>query len=80
MNAIMDEIRAEWHDSHIWNAGQPDLKTMTPPSLAAHYSCSLTPHTPVGICCEHAGIMQRTDDKGRIRRTVTRAGHRLPAP
>ena len=60
----MDEIHAEWHDSHIWNAGQPDLKTLTPPSLAAHYSCSMTPHAPVGICCEHAGVMQRADDQG----------------
>ena len=70
MHAIMDERYARNGMILILEcryAGQPWFKNnMTPPSQAAHDSYSMTPHTPVGIRCEHAGIMQRTNVQGII--------------
>ena len=81
MHAIMDERYAQNGMILILEcryAGQPDLKIMTPPSPVTHDSCSMIPRTPVGIRCEHTGIMQRTDDKGIIQHMPFSKPRRFP--
>ena len=88
MNAIMGErytngweIRAEWHDSHI---GMPVCRTAWFKNNNTAVTCRSwfifnDSRTLLSAGCEHAGIMQRTDDKGRMSHMPCSRSREFPA-
>lgn len=83
MHAIMDERYARNGMILILEcryAGQPYLKIMASPSLTAHDSYSMIPHTPVGKAVNMlASYSAQMISGGHTCRAVSRAGFRLLA-
>ena len=75
------EIRAEWHGSHI---GMQVCRTAWFKNNDAAVTCRSwfifnDSRTLLSAGCEHAGIMQRTDDKGIIQHMPCSEPRRFPA-